>query len=84
MRILISFLLVCMPILAGSVDVSSVQCNGVSSQGTDSAFCGDLLTSGALAEVVPGFYVRATAWAGVAGDESWATASFTEDYVLNV
>jgi hypothetical protein len=83
MRVLVSFLLVCVPSFAGTIYLDA-SCSGeVTTYTSDSASCGSY-NPGASAEVsVTGQYVSAGAWAGY-GQSASASASFTQDYVFTV
>lgn len=78
MRSLFSFLFVCVPVFASTIEMSIATCNGVSYEAADYAACGSSNTPGAFAAAYEGF-ASAGEWGGGS-----ASASFTADYVLTV
>jgi len=82
MRGFVLILFAAVPLFGGTVS-TSVTCDGVTYEGSDTASCGSLLGTGASAQV-SWMSVNATAWTGFSGGDSSAYASLTGDYILTV
>jgi hypothetical protein len=83
MRPLVLVLLASIP-LSGSVLETSATCNGVTNQGSYYASCGSNSGDATGANATVTGYVGASAWTGIYGDSSSASAVSIQDYILIV
>lgn len=83
MRPLVLVLFASVP-LSGSVLETSATCNGVTNQGTYYATCGSNSGDATGANAIVSGYVGASAWTGIKGDGSSASAVSIQDYILMV